>query len=331
MFHASSPSLNQAQAKNQSLVVDSKNLSAFINQQGWRCNNLSLSIGKASFLTAQLAPGITLTKSDCNLQHDLHSAVEHHKPVTILGFGLNGSSNFRFGRSSTADSLIRQGDVWLYCPEDRIMQRHTPAQECSSMAALKFDNCRIGELLEELTGAAGILRKNAASATRLNGNADIARLLSPLLDNPLRSAADRLIAEGTALTILAETIKPTNSRYMQQGSILPTSEQKALDRAIECLTADLSSTPDLMELAKSVGMSHVRLNHCFKKVHGMTIFAWLRCYRLDLAKKLLSQNRQSITDIAYFCGFSSSSHLSSCFRTRFDITPQEFRRSGETK
>ena len=327
MFHASPPSLEQAHAKDHSLVVDSKSLSGFMNHQGWRNNELSLPVGKTRFLTAQLASGITLTRSDCNLRHDFHSTIEHQQPVTILGFGLQGGSNFRFGRSTAADSLIREGDVWLDRPEDAIMQRHTPAQAHSAMVALKFDDSRIEELLEELTGHSGVLRENTASATRLNANAPIAQMLVPLLDNPLQTATDRLIAEGTALTILAESISHTRPRYLSHGSILPAPEQRGLERAIELLTADLASTPDLTDLAKAAGMSHVRLNRCFKKVHGTTIFSWLRSYRLELAKTLLQQNRQSITDIAYFCGFSSSSHLSSCFRSRFGITPQEFRRS----
>jgi len=60
----------------------------------------------------------------------------------------------------------------------------------------------------------------------------------------------------------------------------------------------------------------------------MTVFAWLRDRRLERARRHLMDGGETITGIAFLCGFSSSSHFAAAFRERYGCTPAEFRRRG---
>ncbi len=75
-------------------------------------------------------------------------------------------------------------------------------------------------------------------------------------------------------------------------------------------------------------MSHVRLNRCFRKVYGATVFEWLRGYRMDRARRYPLDPEQSVTEVAFRCGFSSSSHFAAAFRERFRCSSQEYRREA---
>ncbi|MEQ8704661.1 MAG: helix-turn-helix transcriptional regulator [Phaeodactylibacter sp.] len=55
------------------------------------------------------------------------------------------------------------------------------------------------------------------------------------------------------------------------------------------------------------------------------LIAAYRCYE---AAKLLSGSDQNITEIAYTCGFSSSTYLARTFKQFYGITPRQFRKDG---
>ncbi|NCU21910.1 AraC family transcriptional regulator, partial [Candidatus Falkowbacteria bacterium] len=101
---------------------------------------------------------------------------------------------------------------------------------------------------------------------------------------------------------------------------------RPLSRVIDALTADLSHPPSLEDLAREAGMSHARLNRCFRRAYGTTVFAWLRDHRLERACHHLRQDAHSITEIAFLCGFSSSSHFAAAFRERHGCSPARYRR-----
>jgi AraC family transcriptional regulator len=53
--------------------------------------------------------------------------------------------------------------------------------------------------------------------------------------------------------------------------------------------------------------------------------------RLEKAARLLRYSEQNLTDIALDCGFSSSATFSRAFRSGYDTSPSQFRKSGEIK
>ena len=75
------------------------------------------------------------------------------------------------------------------------------------------------------------------------------------------------------------------------------------------------------ELARSVGLSHPKLNQGFREIYGVTVFDYLRQKRLENARSYIQEGRMNITEAAYATGFSSSSHFSRAFLKYFGIQP----------
>lgn len=98
-----------------------------------------------------------------------------------------------------------------------------------------------------------------------------------------------------------------------------------IQRAESILTEDIQNPPSLFALAREVGLSHPRLNRGFRKVYGNTVFGYLRTYRLEQARSLLMDANVNIADVAYECGFSSPSHLSSSFMKAYKCSPGQYR------
>jgi AraC-like DNA-binding protein len=84
-------------------------------------------------------------------------------------------------------------------------------------------------------------------------------------------------------------------------------------------------TPQLV--AEHFGVSLRTLHGRFNKL-GTTFGRWLLESRIENCARALKDLRQhrNISEIAYDCGFNDLSHFSKAFRTRFEMTPSEWRR-----
>lgn len=86
----------------------------------------------------------------------------------------------------------------------------------------------------------------------------------------------------------------------------------------------------LERLAHAMGCS-VRYLHRAFEAECVTLQRYIWQARLEHSRRLLAldmHHRRSIAEIAFECGFSSSSHFSRQFRERFDMTPRDMRLAG---
>jgi len=85
-----------------------------------------------------------------------------------------------------------------------------------------------------------------------------------------------------------------------------------------------------MALSDIAAASFVSEREClriFRSSLGRTPFEYLTDVRLEQARSLLAEGRESITDIALACGFSDSAYFARVFRKNTGMTPREYRQS----
>lgn len=83
---------------------------------------------------------------------------------------------------------------------------------------------------------------------------------------------------------------------------------------------------DAVILPQKVGYSYHRYRHIFKEKVGVSPHQYLIVQRIEAAKLLLKRSHATVTQIAYRCGFTSSSYFCQCFKKRVGVTPKEYRR-----
>lgn len=106
---------------------------------------------------------------------------------------------------------------------------------------------------------------------------------------------------------------------------------KRIDRVIDFLRENLHRPVKLAELARVACFSEFHFHRIFGAVSGETLNNFTNRLRLEKAARLLRYSRQSLTGIALDCGFSSSATFSRAFRSGYDTSPSEFRKSGQIK
>jgi AraC family transcriptional regulator len=106
---------------------------------------------------------------------------------------------------------------------------------------------------------------------------------------------------------------------------------KRIDRVIDYLRDHLDKPLKLEDLAKVACFSEFHFHRVFGAMTGETLNDFTNRLRLEKAARLLRYSEQSLTDIALDCGFSSSATFSRAFRSGYDTSPSQFRKSGEIK
>ena len=79
-------------------------------------------------------------------------------------------------------------------------------------------------------------------------------------------------------------------------------------------------------LADKVNISVYYLSHIFKQYTNQTPIEYLNQYRLSTAANLLKTTDNSIMDISFECGYNNVSYFNRAFKTKYNLTPKEYRR-----
>ncbi len=106
---------------------------------------------------------------------------------------------------------------------------------------------------------------------------------------------------------------------------------RRIDRVIDYLRDHLDKPLKLEDLAKVACFSEYHFHRVFGAITGETLNNFTNRLRLEKAARLLRYSGQNLTDIALDCGFSSSATFSRAFRSGYDTSPSQFRKSPEIK
>lgn len=101
-----------------------------------------------------------------------------------------------------------------------------------------------------------------------------------------------------------------------------------LKRIVEYIYTHYSLKLSLNELAAAGGICRSKCCQIFKKYLNKTPMEFVNTYRLEVSMELLRDSKYSITEIAYACGFHSSSYFSETFMRYKGCTPSAYR--GQT-
>ena len=92
------------------------------------------------------------------------------------------------------------------------------------------------------------------------------------------------------------------------------------------ITEDLARHYTVEELAGEYGVSASAVKQYFEKIYGQPISHYLRDRRMEQAKRLLAETRQSVSKIAAVCGYSHQGKFGQVFREQTGFAPLEYRR-----
>lgn len=154
----------------------------------------------------------------------------------------------------------------------------------------------------------------------------------------LEAGADLFLTKPFNLKVLKESIKGllfnreklryyyTNNSNKIEADGLGLIEKEFLNKIDLILEKNIDdSSFSVEDLANCLNISRVQLYRKVKAVLGIGVGDYINNFRLEKAKELLKTTTLNISEIAYSCGFASPNYFSTTFKSKYSISPKDFR------
>ena len=99
-----------------------------------------------------------------------------------------------------------------------------------------------------------------------------------------------------------------------------------INKAMDYIEKNLGENMTLEDLARSAHFSKYHFNRIFHSMVGETPFQFIQRLRLEKAASLIPIGKESITEIAFKCGFSDVSIFSRNFKRHFKTSPSQYKK-----
>lgn len=117
-----------------------------------------------------------------------------------------------------------------------------------------------------------------------------------------------------------------SSQMLAEKQVTSYHADDRLKKMMEFIHNNYKNKITLKEIAYSANISEREAIRTFNNVLNSTPFAYLVEYRVRMATELLRDTKQSISQIAYDCGFSSASYFGKEFRSITGMSALEYRK-----
>jgi AraC-like DNA-binding protein len=95
------------------------------------------------------------------------------------------------------------------------------------------------------------------------------------------------------------------------------------------MLADLSTPPQLSDLARDIGMSPTKMKQLFRQIFGDSIYNYFQAERMNEAAQLLRD--YSVSQVGYRIGFSNLSHFTRLFERHHQMKPKRYKDTLEER
>jgi len=124
-----------------------------------------------------------------------------------------------------------------------------------------------------------------------------------------------------------DTIRNKDATQQRASAFRFAGHSQPLTRALLMMENNLEHPFQISEIADQLKISHRQLDRLFGRFLQTSPAQYFRTLRLARAAGLLSQTGLNISEIAFGCGFQSSSHLGRHFKDHYGVTPGIYRKS----
>ena len=155
-------------------------------------------------------------------------------------------------------------------------------------------------------------------------------IMEQIIHCPYEGAVRRIFIEAKTMELMVcklDQIRLGQSNP-QKTTNLKTNDIDRMYYAGELLSKNMGAPPNIMELAKTIGVSRSKLYYDFNQFYGVSPMEYFRFKRIERAKLLVQNKELSLTQIAYNLGYASSSHFAKAFRENFGTSPSHYRQQA---
>ncbi|MBK8954885.1 MAG: helix-turn-helix transcriptional regulator [Saprospiraceae bacterium] len=134
---------------------------------------------------------------------------------------------------------------------------------------------------------------------------------------------NRLFFQAKSLEILSLLYAEKNTKSDYCPFLKNELTVRKIKDAKNILLENFRDPPTIPELAKSVQLNEFQLKAGFKEIYGQGPYSYLIAYKMEMARRLLTEQNLQVKQVAHEMGYSNISHFIEAFKKQFGITPKK--------
>jgi AraC-like DNA-binding protein len=142
-------------------------------------------------------------------------------------------------------------------------------------------------------------------------------------------AVNELMWEELGVGLAVDSLQLANGDTHGSREALPSAEAR-VTRVVRMMEERPEEPHSLASLAKTARLSPYHFLRTFEAVVGLTPHQYVMRMRLRRAAVQLVQEKSTVLDVAFDCGFGDVSNFNRSFRAEFGVSPRAFRRGEDT-
>lgn len=126
------------------------------------------------------------------------------------------------------------------------------------------------------------------------------------------------------LLLFLSVLEPSDG--MEQHRYFQKNQVERVKQMRDSMVQNIESHFTLAELSARFDLPITAMKLCFKGIYGISIYAYMRDYRMRRAAVLLCESKASVSEIAGQLGYANASKFSSAFKQVMGLPPLEYRK-----
>ena len=153
-------------------------------------------------------------------------------------------------------------------------------------------------------------------------------VLNELKRFDINSSTKNLFLKAKIYELFSHLYNRNRDLNIEQCPFLTNEENfKKIKKAKDIIIENMTNPPSLVELSEEINLSLKKLKEGFKKIYGKPVYQFLIEYKMELAKKLLSDNNYNVNEVSLKLGYSTASHFITAFKNKYGLTPRNFKKN----
>ena len=245
-------------------------------------------------------------------------------------FMLEGKSTFIFNDGAYKMTVENGKYIVLYNPIKNL-PINAVISEKSSLISILISIKRFHKLFSEDSNNIQFLKDENVNQKYYFENKisnPIFLVLNEIKRFDIKSSTKNLFLKAKVYELFSHLYNRNRDLNIEQCPFLTNEENfKKIKKAKDIIIENMTNPPSLVELSEEINLSLKKLKEGFKKIYGKPVYQFLIEYKMELAKKLLSDNDYNVNEVSLKLGYSTASHFITAFKNKYGLTPKNFKQN----
>jgi len=290
--------------------------------------------GTGQLSITKLRPGVVMGFANCELSHDVQAHWDVGISPISFAYSTSGDANIRPDAASDSLYSCRSGHELFFCLPMDNASTSVQANSFINNVGIYIDPSVFFDVFPTIKDTVPKDVQSIANGDsearfyqKVPASTNVQMVVHDILTCPYCEPYRRMFLENKAMELMTHTLWRTHMHQLDANRRgLRSDDLKRVSQAKQFMDQHFCDDIKLHELSRRVGMSHDKLNLCFRQIHGTTVFGYLRELRMKEARFLLSQGDVNVTEAAYSVGYTSLSHFAKVFKKQYGQAPRDYLR-----